>query len=352
MTSILRLPRWVWVSYRFQMKDANLSVPKRTLGRNGPTVSAIGLGCMGMSGVYGPSDEQESLRTVNAALDAGINLLDTGDFYAMGHNEMLLSRVLKDRRQEAFVCVKFGALRSPEGALVGIDARPAAVKNFLAYSLKRLGIDYVDLYQPARVDPNVPIEDTVGAMVELKDKGYLRHIGLSEVGPENIRRAAKTHPIAALQIEYAVVSRSIEQRILPVTRELGISITAYGVLSRGLLSSGHIQPSPGDYRAHLPRFQAENQAQNQKLISALRSIADRKKCSLAQLAIAWAYSRGNDIVPLIGARKVERLNEALGALQVELTPQDYEEIDREVPIGSIAGDRYPAEGMKALDSER
>jgi aryl-alcohol dehydrogenase-like predicted oxidoreductase len=339
--------------YGFEMRDANVSVPERTLGRNGPTVSAIGLGCMGMSGAYGPADEKESLRTINAALDAGINLLDTGDFYGMGHNEMLLSQVLKDRRQDAFVCVKFGAMRSPQGAFVGVDARPAAVKNFLSYSLKRLGTDYVDLYQPARVDPNVPIEDTVGAMLELKEKGYLRHIGLSEAGTETIRRAAKVHPIAALQIEYAVVSRSIEERILPVTRELGISITAYGVLSRGLLSSGPIQTSsPGDYRAHLPRFQAENQAQNQKLIAALRSIADRKKCSLAHLAIAWAYHRGNDIIPLIGARKVDRLNEALGALHVELTPQDYEEIDREVPAGSIAGDRYPAEGMATLDSER
>ena len=334
------------------MSNPNLSVPRRTLGRNGPTVSAVGLGCMGMSGVYGPADESEGLRTVNAALDAGINLLDTGDFYAMGHNEMLLSRVLKERRQEAFVCVKFGAMRSPDGAFVGIDARPAAVKNFLAYSLKRLGTDYVDLYQPARVDPNVPIEETVGAMVELKEKGYLRYIGLSEAGPETIRRAAKIHPIAALQIEYAVVSRSIEERILPLTRELGISITAYGVLSRGLLSSSTLQTSPGDYRAHLPRFQAENQAQNQKLIAALRSIAERKKCSLAQLAMAWAYHRGNDIVPLIGARKVERLNEALGALQVELTPRDYEEIDREVPPGSIAGDRYAPEHMAMLDSER
>jgi aryl-alcohol dehydrogenase-like predicted oxidoreductase len=315
-------------------------------------VSAVGLGCMGMSGVYGPSDESESLRTAHAALDAGINLLDTGDFYGMGHNEMLLSRVLKERRQEAFVCVKFGAMRSPEGALIGIDARPAAVKNFLAYSLKRLGTDYVDLYQPARVDPKVPIEDTVGAMVELKEKGYLRHIGLSEAGPETIRRAARVHPIAALQIEYAVVSRSIEERILPVTRDLGISITAYGVLSRGLLSSGPLQTSPGDYRVHLPRFQAENQVQNRKLIAALRSIADRKKCSLAQLAIAWVFHRGTDIIPLIGARKVERLNEALGALQVELTPQDYEEIDREVPAGSIAGDRYAPEHMAMLDSER
>ena len=330
------------------------TIPSRTLGTQGPTVSALGLGCMGMSDFYGPADEFESIATVHAALDAGINILDTGDFYGMGHNELLLSRVLKERRKEAFVCVKFGALRTPDGAFLGLDLRPAAVKNFLAYSLKRLGTDYIDLYQPCRVDRSVPIEDTIGAMVELKERGYIRHLGISEAGPEMIRRAHAVHPISALQIEYAVVTRSIEETILPVTRELGISITAYGVFSRGLLSTTTKVPdaSKGDYRALYPRFQGENYQQNLGLIEILRSIAARKGCTLAQLALAWVLAQGNDIVPLVGARKTERLAEALGAVPVSLTANDLADIDRAVPRGAIAGERYPAEQMAALDSER
>ena len=309
---------------------------------------------MGMSDFYGSTDEAESLRTIHAALDAGINLLDTGDFYGMGHNEMLLRQVLKVRRNETFVCVKFGALRGPDRSFNGLDTRPAAVKNFLAYSLQRLGTDHIDLYQPARVDPAVPIADTIGAMVELKEKGYIRYIGLSEAGPETIRKAHSVHPISALQIEYSILSRSIEERILPVIRELGISITAYGVLSRGLLSSSPIVPdrSKGDFRAFLPRFQPDNLKQNQALIAALSAIATRKECSLAELAIAWVLARGPEIIPLVGARKVARLEEAIRATSVQLSSSDLAEIDQAVPPDSVAGARYGAEQMAVLDSER
>ena len=309
---------------------------------------------MGMSDFYGPADESESLATIHAALDAGINLLDTGDFYGMGHNEMLLSRALKSRRQDAFVCVKFGAMRTPDGSFIGLDMRPAAVKNSLAYSLKRLGTDYIDLYQPCRVDPGIPIEETIGAMVEIKERGYIRHLGLSEAGPETIRRAHAVHPIAALQIEYAIVTRSIEDAILPVTRELGISVTAYGVLSRGLLSTTTKSPdsTKGDYRGAYPRFQHENFQRNQQLIESLRSIAARKGCSLAQLALAWVLSRGEDIIPLVGARTTERLTEALGGISVSFSADDLAELERAVPRGAVAGERYPAEQMAWLDSER
>ncbi|MBV8587820.1 MAG: aldo/keto reductase [Verrucomicrobia bacterium] len=326
----------------------------RRLGTDGPQVAPIGLGCMAMSGVYGTADEAESLRTIHTALDAGINILDSGDFYGMGHNEHLLRQVLKERRSEAVVCIKFGAMRSPDGAFIGLDNRPAAVKNFLAYSLQRLGTDYIDVYYPARVDRSVPVEDTIGALVEMKEKGFIRYIGLSEAGPETIRRAHAVHPIAMLQIEYSVVTRSIEDRILPTTRELGISITAYGVLSRGLLSSQPltIDPTRRDFRALLPRFQAANMQRNQLLIDRLQGIAKKKGCSLAQLAIAWVLAQGNGIIPLVGARTVSRLAEALPAVDIELTAEDLTTISQAAPPGSIAGDRYSPEQMAHLDSEQ
>jgi aryl-alcohol dehydrogenase-like predicted oxidoreductase len=325
----------------------------RTLGKTGPQVSAIGLGAMGMSGMYGPSERAESLATIHAALDAGINLIDTGDFYGMGHNEMLIGEALKGRRDVAIVSVKFGAQRGPEGAFIGYDASPNAVKTAAAYSLQRLGLDHIDVYRPARLDPKVPIEDTIGAVAELVKAGYVRHIGLSEVGPETIRRAAAVHPIVDLQIEYSLISRGPEDKILAVTRELGIGITAYGVLSRGLIG-GHMQAvaAQGDFRSFSPRFQGENLQRNLALTEALRAAGEALGLTPAQAAIAWVLAKGDDIVPLVGARRRDRLAEALGALDAVMTPEAVAALERAVPKDAAAGDRYPAAQMASLDSER
>jgi len=329
---------------------------KRTLGRGGPATSAIGLGAMGMSSLYGPADRDESIATIHAAIDAGIDLIDTGDFYGAGRNEMLISEALRERdREDVRISVKFGALRGPDESWLGYDARPAAVKNFLAHTLSRLGTDHVDIYRPARLDPDVPIEETIGAIAEMVEAGYVRQIGLSEVGPETIRRAAAVHPISDLQIEYSLMSRSIEREILPVTRELGIGITAYGVLSRGLLS-GHWSPErelgAGDFRAHSPRFQGENLERNLRLVEELRAVAADRGATVAQLAIAWVLSRGDDIVPLVGARSRERLEEALGADGLELSEDELSRIQDAVPAEQVAGDRYAEPQMAMLDSER
>jgi aryl-alcohol dehydrogenase-like predicted oxidoreductase len=331
-------------------------MPRRALGRIGPPVSALGLGCMGMSDLYGPADEAESIATIHAALDAGITLLDTGDFYGMGHNELLIREALRGRpREQALISVKFGGLRDPKGAWSGIDGRPIAIKNFLAYTLRRLGTDYIDVYRLTRVDPTVPIEDTVGAIGDMVKAGYVRYVGLSEAGAATIRRAAATHPISDLQIEYSLLSRGIEAEILPVCRELGIGITAYGVLSRGLIS-GHWSKdrtlTPGDFRSVSPRFRAGNLDRNLALADALRVVADAKGVTVAQLAIGWVLSRGADIIPLVGARRRERLTEALGALAVTLTAEDLAQIERAVPAGAAAGDRYDTHSMAVLDSER
>ena len=331
-------------------------MPSRSLGSTGPRVSALGLGCMGMSGIYGPTDDGESIATIHAALDAGVTLIDTGDFYGMGQNELLLRDALQGRVREDFLLsVKFGILRGPDNSIGGIDGRPAAVKNFLTYSLRRLGTDYIDIYRPARVDPRVPIEETVGAIAEMVEAGYVGHVGLSEVGAETVRRAQAVHPIADLQIEYSLISRGIEAEILPACRELGIGLTVYGVLSRGLIS-GHWSRDrslePGDFRAHAPRFSGENLDRNLSLVEALRAVADARGATVAQLAIAWVLSRGEDIVPLIGARRRDRLEEALGALELELTPDEIAGIERSVPADAAAGDRYNAQQMAVLDSER
>ncbi|MRG55921.1 aldo/keto reductase [Phyllobacterium sp. SYP-B3895] len=324
------------------------------LGKTGPRVSKIGLGCMGMSGMYGPSDRAESIATIRAALDAGINLIDTGDFYGMGHNELLIAEALKGvRRQDAVLSVKFGGLRDPAGGWTGFDGRPQAVKNFAAYSLQRLGVDYIDIYRPARLDPAVPIEETIGAIADLVKAGYVRHIGLSEVGSEMIRRAAAVHPVVDLQIEYSLISRGIEDNILETCRSLGIAITAYGVLSRGLISGHWTKESAqtGDWRAHSPRFQAENVDANLALVEALKKIAEAKGVSVAQIAIAWVVAQGSDIFPVIGARRRDRLAETLGALGASLSRDDLAAIEKAVPKGAAAGDRYAAVQMAHLDSE-
>ncbi|KAA0684333.1 aldo/keto reductase [Roseomonas genomospecies 6] len=326
---------------------------QRTLGATGPVSSAIGLGCMGMSDFYGPADREESIATIHAALDAGITLLDTGDFYGMGHNELLIRDALRGRdRDNLLISVKFGALRDPEMGWNGYDSRPAAVKNFLTYSLRRLGVDHIDIYRPARLDPSVPIEDTVGAMADMVKAGHIRHIGLSEVGPETIRRAAAVHPVSDLQIEYSLISRGIEDAILPTCRELGIGVTAYGVLSRGLISGHWSKDRTGqDFRSHSPRFQGANLDANLALVERLREIAGRIGGSVAQVAIAWVAAQGRDIVPLVGARRRDRLAEALGALDLALSAEDLAQLAEALPPGAAAGERYPAAQLAHMDSE-
>ena len=322
----------------------------RQLGRNGPVVSAIGLGCMGMSDFYGPYDEAESRATITAALDAGITLLDTGDFYGSGHNEMLIADAIRGRREAVAIAVKFGVLRGPDGAFNGLDCRPVAVRNALACTLRRLRTDHVDIYQPARLDPAVPIEETVGAIAGLVQAGYVRHIGLSEVGSATLRRAHAVHPIAQLQIEYSLLARGIEADILPTCRELGIGITAYGVLSRGLLAGW--QPGRSDFRSHLPRFQGAAFEKNRGLAARLALLAAERGVTAAQLAIAWALHKGPDIVPLVGARRRDRLAEALGGLALTLDPAAIAALEAAVPAHEVVGTRYPAEHMGILDSER
>jgi aryl-alcohol dehydrogenase-like predicted oxidoreductase len=333
------------------MTKPDLSVESRKLGKTGPDIFPLALGCMGMSGMYGPSDEAEGIATIHAALDRGVRLIDTGDFYGMGHNELLIGRALEDRRDRALLSVKFGALRTPGGGWGGVDNRPAAIKNFLTYTLTRLGVDHIDIYRPARLDPAVPIEDTVGAIAELVKAGYVRYIGLSEVGVDTIRRAAKVHPIIDLQIEYSLISRSPEARIFPLLSELGIGVTAYGVLSRGLLT-GSKPTAASDFRAYLPRFSGDNADKNAPLIAALQRLAERRGVRPSQLAIAWVLSRGAAIVPVIGARTRKQLDESLTAASLRLSPEDLSLIEAAVPAGSVAGERYEAAHMAHLDSER
>ncbi|MEV7811427.1 aldo/keto reductase [Streptomyces flaveolus] len=335
-----------------------MTVTRRKLGLSGPEVSTIGLGAMGMSDLYGPADDAESIATLHTAIDAGLNLIDTGDFYGSGANEMLIARALRERRREDVVLsVKFGSRRTPDGSFqpVPYDVSPEAVKDRLAYSLRRLETDYIDIYRPARLNPQIPVEETVGALEEMRQAGYIRHIGLSELGADTIRRAAAVAPISDLQIEYSLLSRGPEESIIPTLRELGIGLTAYGVLSRGLLS-GHWSPSRelsgNDFRAHSPRFQGENLEANLRLVQALGRVAERLGATTSQVAIAWVAAQGGDIVPLVGARRRERLAESLGAAGLSLDAETLAEIEKAVPAGAAAGERYAAPMMATLDSER
>jgi len=301
--------------------------------------------------MYGPADEAESIATIHAALDAGVTLLDTGDFYGSGHNELLIGRALKGRREQALLSVKFGALRAPGGGWTGYDARPAAVKNFLACTLVRLGVDYIDIYRPARLDPAVPIEETIGAIAELVKAGYVRHIGLSEVGVETIRRAQAVHPIVDLQIEYSLISRGPEREIFPALAELGIGVTAYGVLSRGLLSGS--QPAgKTDFRSMLPRFAGENAERNRRAVAVLGELAREKGATPTQLAIAWVLAKGERIVPVVGARRRTQLAESLAAAALVLSGEEIARIETALPETSVAGARYQSQQMAHLDSER
>jgi len=329
------------------MEQRSISSTVR-LGAAGPESFRLSLGCMGMSGMYGASDEAESVRTIQRAIDHGVNLIDTGDFYGMGHNELLIGRAIAGRRDQVLLSVKFGALRGPDGGWNGVDNRPAAVKNFVSYSLKRLGTEVIDVYRPARLDPAVPIEDTIGAIADLVKAGYVRHIGLSEVGVETIRRAQRVHPIADLQIEYSLGSRGPEAAIFPALRELGISATLYGVLSRGLLT-GSKPTGKGDFRAYLPRFSETHGENNARVAAALGALAKARGMTSAQLAIGWVLARQPGFVPVIGARTCQQLDDALGALEHPLSEADLAEIDR---VADIRGERYAAEQMRHLDSER
>lgn len=338
------------------MTDARIGT--RQLGRTGPEVSAIGLGAMGMSDLYGAADDAESIATLHAAIDAGLTLIDTGDFYGSGANELLIGRALRERRRdEVVLSVKFGARKTPAGTFQAApyDVSPAAVADRLAYSLRRLNTDYIDIYRPSRLNPEIPVEETVGALAQMQQAGYIRHIGLSEVSAETVRRAAAVAPVSDVQIEYSLLSRGPEREIIPALRELGIGLTAYGVLSRGLLS-GHWAASRElagtDFRAHSPRFQGDNLQANLQLVEALRAVADRRGVSVSQLAIAWVAAQGTDIVPLVGARRRDRLAESLEAARIILDPATVAAIEAAIPAGAAAGDRYAAAQMATLDSER
>jgi aryl-alcohol dehydrogenase-like predicted oxidoreductase len=321
----------------------------KKLGKNGPEVSSLGLGCMGMSDFYGSKtsrNDTESVETIRAALGAGINFLNTGDYYGSGHNELLIREALKGQRHKPVISVKFGLLRTPMGGVLGLDTRPEAVKNFAAYSLNRLGVEAIDIYQPGRINPAIPIEDTVGAIADLIREGKVKHLGLSEANAEQLRRAHKVHPVTAVEIEYSLATRVVEKELLQTCRELGVGIVAYGVLSRGLLSGalqGKFEPS--DFRSHAPRFTGENFETNKKSVSRLEEIARLKKCTPSQLAIAWVLHRGEDILPLVGTTKKSRLLEYLAALKVQLSAEDMRLIGNAFPDGAFAGSRYAEQQM-------
>ena len=332
----------------------------RQLGATGPQVFPLGLGCMGMSAMYGETDDAESVRTIRRAIEsadaAGAKLLiDTGDFYGMGHNELLIGRALREMgagsREKVVLSVKFGAQRTPSGAWSGFDGRPSVVKDRLAYSLTRLGVTYVDIFRPARLDDKVPIEDTVGAVADMVKQGYARHVGLSEVGLGTVERARAVTPICDVQLEYGLATRGMEPRILPGLQAMGVGVTAYGVLSRGLLS-GSIPKGKTDFRRFLPRYTGENFTKNQALVASLNGLAAERGVTAVQMAVAWVLARGESIVPILGARTVAQLDETLGALHLQLSQEEADRLEAALPAEQILGTRYDKVAMTHLDSER
>jgi aryl-alcohol dehydrogenase-like predicted oxidoreductase len=327
-------------------------VGKRRLGRNGPEVSAIGLGCMGMSEFYGAGNEQESIATIHHALDRGVTFLDTADMYGVGRNEELVGKAIRDRRDEVFLATKFGNVRGPAGEFLGVKGDPEYVRSACENSLRRLGVEVIDLYYQHRVDPNVPIEDTVGAMARLKEEGKIRFLGLSEAAPRTIRRAAAVTTITAVQTELSLWSRDAEAEVIPTVRELGIGYVAYSPLGRGFLTGQIKSPDDfpdDDFRRFHPRFTGENFQKNIQLVREVEAMAKEKGCTTAQLALAWVLAQGEDIVPIPGTKHVKYLDDNIGALEVKLTSEDLQRLDEILPPGAAAGQRYHERGMETVN---